>query len=133
MSNSLAYRQIDLLIYYSLISTFRHNSSNCESSSCPGASNMTSRPELFFGNAIQSRIESKPANKDTQSSRPDHSANALTLIAHAQVWHSLVQTSPEIPAMTCTRHITYYTETAVIPEQISIPHFHLRGPPVKTL
>ena len=74
-----------------------------------------------------------PANKDTQSSRPDHSANALILIAHAQMWHSLVQTSPEIPDLPCTRHITYYTETAVIPEQISIPHFHLRGPPVKTL
>ncbi len=74
-----------------------------------------------------------PTNKDSRSSRHDHSANALILIAHAQMWHSLVQTSPEIPDLPCTRHITYYTETAVIPEQISIPHFHLRGPPVKTL
>ena len=63
-----------------------------------------------------------PANKD-----------ALILIAHAQMWHSLVQTSPEIPDLPCTRHITYYTETTGTPEPISIPHFHLRGPPVKTL
>jgi hypothetical protein len=49
------------------------------------------------------------------------------------MWHSLVQTSPEIPDLPCTRHITYYTETTGTPEPISIPHFHLRGPPVKTL
>ena len=27
-------------------------------------------PELFLGNAIQSRIESRPAKRDTQRSRP---------------------------------------------------------------
>lgn len=74
-----------------------------------------------------------PTNKDARPSQHDHSANALTLIAHVQVWHSLVQTFPEIPATTCTRHIIYYTEIAVTPERIAIPHFHLRGPPVKML
>ena len=47
-----------------------------------------------------------PTNKDSRSSQHDHSANALILIAHAQMWHSLVQTSPEIPDLPCTRHIT---------------------------
>lgn len=74
-----------------------------------------------------------PTNKDSRSSRHDHSANALILIAHAQMWHSLVQTSPEIPDLPCTRHITYYTETAVIPEPISIPHFSPQRPSCKNV
>ena len=74
-----------------------------------------------------------PTNKDSRSSRHDHSANALILIAHAQMRHSLVQTSPEIPDLPCTRHITSSPEPAVIPEQISSPHFNLTRPPVKTL
>lgn len=71
------------------------------------------------------------ASKDSHSSQHNHSANALTLIAHAQVWQSLIQTSPEVPTAVCTRHITYYTEITLTPEQISIPHFYLRGPPVR--
>ena len=45
-----------------------------------------------------------PTNKDSRSSRHDHSANALILIAHAQMWHSLVQTSP---AMYPAYHLLY--------------------------
>ena len=36
-----------------------------------GASIITSRPELFFGKAIQSRIESKPANKEKLPDRSE--------------------------------------------------------------
>ena len=46
------------------------SSSNWPGSRTDGASIMVSRPELFFGNAIQSRIESRPANRLTQRSRP---------------------------------------------------------------
>ena len=47
----------------------------CSSSSCfwsmaEGASSMTSRPLLFFGKAMQSRMESRPAIMLTKRSRP---------------------------------------------------------------
>lgn len=46
------------------------NSSNCFWSTAEGASNITSRPELFFGKAIQSRMLSSPAKRLTQRSKP---------------------------------------------------------------
>ena len=51
-------------------STIRLSSSNCFWSITEGASSITSRPELFFGNAMQSRILSRPAKILTQRSRP---------------------------------------------------------------
>ena len=55
-------------------SDFGHSSS-WSSSSCAGSiglglSFITSRPELFFGKAITSRIESRPASIDTNLSKP---------------------------------------------------------------
>ena len=46
------------------------NSSSCLSSMNDGASSMTSRPLLFLGNAMQSRILSRPANMLTKRSKP---------------------------------------------------------------
>ena len=46
------------------------SSSSCFWSRAAGASSITSRPELFFGKAMQSRILSRPANRLTQRSRP---------------------------------------------------------------
>ena len=46
------------------------NSSNCFWSTREGASSITSRPELFLGKAIQSRMLSRPAKSETQRSRP---------------------------------------------------------------
>lgn len=56
--------------YFSMSLMFKNNSSSCFWSIAEGASSITSRPELFFGNAIQSRMLSNPANKLTQRSRP---------------------------------------------------------------
>ena len=46
------------------------SSSSCAGSRTEGASIIVSRPELFLGNAMQSRIESRPAKRLTQRSRP---------------------------------------------------------------
>ena len=56
--------------FFSLMSTTILSSSSWPGSSNDGASIMVSRPELFLGNAIQSRIESRPAKRLTQRSRP---------------------------------------------------------------
>src|ERR1035437_260966 len=47
--------------HYSLAGCFNemYNSSSCAGSILEGASHITSRPELFFGKAMQSRMESK--------------------------------------------------------------------------
>ena len=55
---------------FSVSSTFSCNSSSCLGSSSPGASSMTSRPLLFFGKAMQSRMLSRPAMRLTKRSRP---------------------------------------------------------------
>src|SRR6185312_8876844 len=46
------------------------NSFICASAMVEGVSIITSRPELFLGNAITSRIESSPAKIDTSLSKP---------------------------------------------------------------
>ena len=51
--------------------TFIHSSSNWDSAKIEGALSITSRPELFLGNAMQSRIESNPANIETRRSKPN--------------------------------------------------------------
>ncbi len=55
---------------YSLISITRFSSSSCLASIFDGASSITSRPLLFFGKAMQSRMLSRPAKRLTQRSRP---------------------------------------------------------------
>ena len=50
--------------------TESESSSSCDWSITPGASSMTSRPELFLGKAMQSRMLSKPAKSETKRSRP---------------------------------------------------------------
>jgi pyruvate kinase len=78
IANAIYYRTDDYKTEYayrffhspSFKSTIKFSSSSWLWSIAEGASNITSRPELFFGNAIQSRIESNPANKDTQRSSP---------------------------------------------------------------
>ena len=49
---------------------FKFNSFNWSSSKTEGASIITSLPALFLGNAMQSLIESNPANNDTKRSNP---------------------------------------------------------------
>ena len=56
--------------FYSFTSTIRFSSSSCFWSITEGASSITSRPLLFLGNAMQSRILSRPAKMLTQRSRP---------------------------------------------------------------
>ena len=56
--------------FYSFTSTIRFSSSSCFWSITDGASSITSRPLLFLGNAMQSRILSRPAKMLTQRSRP---------------------------------------------------------------
>ena len=56
--------------FYSFTSTIRFSSSSCFWSIAEGASSITSRPLLFLGNAMQSRILSRPAKMLTQRSRP---------------------------------------------------------------
>ncbi len=47
------------------------SSSSCASASGDGASIIMSRPLLFFGNAIKSRIESDPPNSEHMRSKPN--------------------------------------------------------------
>lgn len=46
------------------------SSSSCSCSTREGASIITSRPELFFGKAMQSRMLSSPAKSETSLSKP---------------------------------------------------------------
>lgn len=55
------------------LSTFMLSSWSCVSSMRDGASIIVSRPELFLGNAMTSRIESSPARIDTNRSNPNAS------------------------------------------------------------
>ena len=61
-----------IYIYYSYSVTFiaRASSSNCFWSITPGASSMTSRPLLFLGKAMTSRMLSNSAKRLTKRSRP---------------------------------------------------------------
>ena len=62
----------DLLMYYfvCLGANIIPNSSNCSLSTVEGALIITSRPALFFGKAIQSRLLSTPAKIETNQTNP---------------------------------------------------------------
>ena len=66
--------RLALLLYCHYLPSFKSSamlsSSSCAGSRTEGASIIVSRPELFLGKAMQSRIESKPAKRLTQRSRP---------------------------------------------------------------
>ena len=57
--------------YFSNGTSERYNSSNCAGSIGEGPSSITSRPALFFGKAIKSRIESTPPNNEQSRSKPN--------------------------------------------------------------
>lgn len=56
---------------YSGFTNSRYNSSSCDWSIAEGASSITSRPALFFGKAMKSRIDSEPPNNEHKRSKPN--------------------------------------------------------------